>query len=163
MPLYPHSHFTFQEQPLWISPERADKIRPPAFQSHIANNTGHISDCTNLDFGNCFMSNPLASSLLRSFYYSGVCCKYLVDISRCGGVCAVSFTHGGSKASNERLPPIALTLAMLTLTQVLPCSYSLCHDVQVNGECWLLWRKPLPVALSIVSVMRSKEGQNMQT
>ena len=100
--LYTHSHFTLQEQPLWISPERADKIRPPAFKSHIANNTGHISDCTNLDLGNCFMSNPLASSLLRSFYYSGICCKYLVDISRCGGTCAVSHTHGGSKASDER-------------------------------------------------------------
>jgi len=45
----------------------------------------------------------LASSLLRSHYYSGICCKYLVDISRCGGVCAISNTHGGSKASDERL------------------------------------------------------------
>ena len=92
-----------EKQPMWISPERADKIRPPAFASHVAHNLGHISDCTNLDMGNCYLSNPLASSLLRSNYYCGICVKYLVDISRCGGVCAVSSTHGGSKASDERL------------------------------------------------------------
>jgi len=96
-------HAILLKQPMWISPEKADKIRPPAFASHVAHNIGHISDCTNLDMGNCYMSNPLASSLLRSNYYCGICVKYLVDISRCGGVCAVSCTHGGSKASDERL------------------------------------------------------------
>ena len=124
--LHPHHRFAHQEQPLWISPERADKIRPPAFQTHIATNLGHISDCTNLDIGNCFMSNPLASSLLRSHYYSGICCKYLIDISRCGGVCAVSLTHGGSKASDERsLSPSHLPCSLSSV-----CFYAHIHRFQ---------------------------------
>ena len=92
-----------KSNPMWISPERADKIRPPAFQVEVADNVGHLSDCTNLDLGNCARSNPLASSLLSSHYYKGTCVKYLIDISRCGGVCAVSCSHGGSKASDQRL------------------------------------------------------------
>ena len=89
-------------EPMWISPERADMIRPPAFSGAVADNVGHLSDCTNLDMGNCQRSNPLASSLLISNYYQGICVKYLIDISRCGGVCAVSETHGGGKACDER-------------------------------------------------------------
>lgn len=92
-----------KSNPMWISPERADKIRPSAFQVEVADNVGHLSDCTNLDLGNCARSNPLASSLLSSHYYKGICVKYLIDISRCGGVCAVSCSHGGSKASDQRL------------------------------------------------------------
>jgi len=45
-------------------------------------------------------SNPLASSLLSSFHYNGVCVKYLVDTSRCGGVCAILQTNEASKVSN---------------------------------------------------------------
>ena len=92
-----------QANPMWIPPERADKICPEAFKVNMARCVGHIADCTNLDMGNCQRSNPLVSSLLTSHYYKGICVKYLIDISRCGGVCAVSCSHGGSKASDERL------------------------------------------------------------
>ena len=34
-------------EPLWISPERADMIRPPSFATAVAAKVGHISDCTN--------------------------------------------------------------------------------------------------------------------
>ena len=35
-------------EPLWISPERADMIRPPAFATAVAEHVGHLSDATNL-------------------------------------------------------------------------------------------------------------------
>ena len=92
-----------KSNPLWISPERADKIKPPCFQCAAAAHVGHVADATNLDLGNCARSNPLASSLLNSHYYGGICVKYLIDISCCGGTCACSCSHGGSKAGDERL------------------------------------------------------------
>ena len=62
-----------QMEPLWISAERADKIRPSGFKSKVADDVQHIGDCTNINTGGCQVSNPLAASLLRSDYYGGTC------------------------------------------------------------------------------------------
>ena len=69
-------HSIFQFEPLWISTERADQIRPSAFKSAVADHVQHMSDCTNVNVGGCQVSSPLAAALLRSEHYKTTCGRH---------------------------------------------------------------------------------------
>ena len=78
-----------EDDDLWLNPEYAMRLSSSTFENQFGINTVAVGDCSNM---NCSATpgNSFSNNVTYSMYYQSNCGKYLLAISRVGGILFIS-------------------------------------------------------------------------